>query len=118
MARSRAVGVTIGAVGAAGFICCVASEALGGPCTAQIAAFEQQMRQPPTNPNTGPTFPQTLGAQLHRQPTPQDVQHAETEAVDTVDAELAEARKADKAGNAQECNAALNRARNLDGVGK
>ena len=42
-----------------------------GPCTDEIARFEQEARQAARNPDAGPTAMQTLGAQLHRQPTPE-----------------------------------------------
>ena len=85
----------------------------GGPCTAQIAALEQQIRVSPPGPKSGPTFSQTLGAQLHRQPTPQDVEHAEQIGRKQADATLNAARKADAAGNAALCDAALTTAKRL-----
>jgi len=87
--------------------------ARSGPCTEQIAALEQQIEVTPPGPNSGPTFSQTLGAQLHRQPTPGDVEHAERVANKDAAAALKRARKADAAGDAAACNAALERARRL-----
>lgn len=87
--------------------------AQSGPCTAQITALQQQVGAKPPGPNSGPTFSQTLGAQLHHQPTPQDVQRAEHAANKEADAALDEARKADAAGDAAGCNAALERAKRL-----
>ncbi len=84
-----------------------------GPCTAQIAALEQQVRASPPGPKSGPTFSQTLGAQLHHQPTPEDVEHAEQIARKQGDAALEAARKADAAGNASACDAALTEAKRL-----
>ena len=84
-----------------------------GPCTAQIAALEQQIGATPPGPKSGPTYSQTLGAQLHHQPTPGDVEHAEHIANKEADAELDAARKADAAGNASACGAALDRAKRL-----
>jgi hypothetical protein len=102
---------------------CIASAALlcgvgaahSGPCTAQIAQLEQQVRVAP-GPETGPTAPQTLGAQLHHQPTPGDVKHAERIANKDADAALDRARKADANGNAAECSAAIGEAKRLYGI--
>jgi len=101
-----------------GFLICGASAVLlysfgvarSGPCTAQIAQLERQIKQ---MPQTGPTWSQTLGAQLHKQPTPRDVEHAESVAVKQAGEALDRAKQADAAGNADECNAALTRARRL-----
>ena len=90
-----------------------AGVAHSGPCTAQIAAVEQQVRASPPGPKSGPTFSQTLGAQLHHQPTPEDVGHAEHIARKDADAALEAARQADAAGNASACNAALTEAKRL-----
>lgn len=87
--------------------------AYSGPCTAQIAALEQQIKSTPPGPESGPTFSQTLGAQLHRQPTPLDVEHAEHVANKDADAALDAAKKADAQGDAAVCNANLTRAREL-----
>jgi hypothetical protein len=84
-----------------------------GPCTAQIAALEQQLGASPAGPKSGPTFSQTLGAQLHHQPTPEDVEHAQKTGRKEADAALEAARKADAAGNASACDAALTEARRL-----
>ncbi len=89
------------------------SVAHSGPCTAQIAALEQQISATPVGPKSGPTFSQTLGAQLHRQPTPRDVEHAEHVANAQADAALDRARKADAAGDAAGCDAALEEAKRL-----
>jgi hypothetical protein len=90
-----------------------ADVAYSGPCTAQIAALEQQIKSLPAGPKTGPTFSQTLGAQLHHQPTPEDVQHAQTVGRKEADAALKAAQNADAADNAGACNAALEQAKRL-----
>lgn len=89
-----------------------------GPCTTQIAALEQQIKVAPAGPESGPTYSQTLGAQLHHQPTPGDVEHAEHVANNQADAALGSARKADAAGDAAGCNAALDKAKRLYGIGQ
>jgi hypothetical protein len=94
--------------------------ALAGPCTAQIAAVEQQIRQAraaalPAGPGE-PSAPQSIGAQLHHQPTPGSVQSAEREAVAASDAALERARTADAAGDAAACGRALGEAKDLYGL--
>jgi hypothetical protein len=91
-----------------------------GPCTAQIAQVEQQIAQAQANPalqGAGtPTGPQTLGAQLHRQPTPGSVQSAQNKASADAAAALGRARKADAAGDAAACAKALNDAKQIYGI--
>jgi hypothetical protein len=94
------------------------SAAHAGPCTAQISSLEQQIRLSASNPAVGPSGTQTVGAQLHHQPTPSTVQHAENEANADADAALDRARKADAAGNASGCQSALTEARRLYGFEK
>jgi hypothetical protein len=84
-----------------------------GPCTAQIAQLEHQIKGDVPGPDSGPTAPQALGAQLHRQPTPGSVEHAEHVANKDGDAAIERAKKADAAGNAAGCNQALVEARRL-----
>jgi hypothetical protein len=111
----------LGGTAARGLLLCSASiawlggpgVAYAGPCTAQIAALKQQIKALPAGPKTGPTFSQTLGAQLHYQPTPQDVEHAQQVGRKQADAALEAARKADAAGNASACEAALTEAKRL-----
>ena len=95
---------------------CGAGAAHSGPCTAQIARLEQQMSLTVPGPESGPTAPQTVGAQLHHQPTPGTVEHAEGTANKDADAALDRARKADADGNAAGCHQALSEARLLYGL--
>jgi hypothetical protein len=81
--------------------------AYAGPCTAQIAQVEQQIGGASANPATGPSAPQTVGAQLGRQPTPQTVQDAEMRANTLAQATLERAKQADTADNAAGCTEAL-----------
>jgi hypothetical protein len=121
---SRRRAIRRGGYAHGGLVVCVATAALlsgvglaqSGPCTAQIAALERQISPAIPSPNSGPTGPQTLGAQLHYQPTPRDVEHAEEVANKAADAALARARKADAEGNADACNEALRQARRLYGI--
>ena len=63
-----------------------------------------------------PSAPQSVGAQLHHQPTPGSVQSAERTANADGEAALARARKADAEGNAGACAKALTEARALYGI--
>src|SRR6202044_1938962 len=55
-----------------------APSAYAGPCTTQIGNLERQIKLSAPNPIVGPSGPQTVGAQLHHQPTPGTVERAET----------------------------------------
>jgi hypothetical protein len=106
--RVAYVGLLITAIGAIEL--CGGRAAHSGPCTAQIAQLKQQILAAPS-PENGPTGPQTLGAQLHYQPTPADVQSAERRATANADASLQRARQADAAGDAVACAQAYEAAR-------
>jgi hypothetical protein len=91
-----------------------------GPCTKQISQLEQKIRlaqegSPPGGAGE-PSAPQSVGAQLHHQPTPGSVQSAERIANADGEAALARARNADAAGNAAACAKALAEAGALYGV--
>lgn len=90
------------------------TSAEAGPCTKQIAAVEHQIRR--AAPATGPTGPQTVGAQLHHQPTPSSVQSAEARARTDAKAALDRARNADAAGDARACAKALDEAKAVYGL--
>jgi hypothetical protein len=97
-----------------------AATSQAGPCTNQIADVDQQIRQlratvPPGGAGE-PSAPQTLGAQLHHQPTPGSVENAEHAANADGDAALQRARKADADGNAEGCEEALREAKRLYGI--
>lgn len=114
MDRSR-----IGMLAAVTFIG-AASTAQAGPCTTQISQVEQRIRQAQAASPPGgagePSAPQSVGAQLHHQPTPGSVQSAEHKARVDSEAALNRARKADAAGNASACAKALTEARALYGI--
>lgn len=78
-----------------------------GPCATQISQVERQIQtlaaaSPPGGAGD-PSAPQSVGAQLHHQPTPGSVESAEHEANADGEAALARARKADDEGNASVC---------------
>jgi hypothetical protein len=83
------------------------ASAHAGPCTTQIAQFEQAVRQSANNPDAGPTARQSIGAQIDRQPTPGSVKRAEERAQATFDAALARAKRLDARGDRAGCMRAL-----------
>ena len=58
-------------------LCLCAAFAQAGPCSEDIAQFEAAIRQSAGNPYAGLTGPQSVGAQLEQQPTPQSVKRAQ-----------------------------------------
>ena len=100
-------------LGATVALCLSVTGTLAGPCTAQIAELEQRVSSAPASPQNMPSAPQSVGAQLHRQPTPNTVQSAAGRA--NADSALERARKADAENDADACNAALDEARSLYG---
>lgn len=89
------------------------SAAHGGPCTGQISQLERQFSLAQKFPEIGPRAAQTVGAQLHWQPTPEAVERAAQRASALVDAALERARSADAGGNASACAEALNHVKRL-----
>jgi hypothetical protein len=82
-----------------------------GPCSSKIARFEQAVRRSAGNPNAGPMAPQSIGAQLDRQPTPGSVKRAEERAQATFEAALVRAKRLDARGNRAGCMRALTAAK-------
>ena len=77
--------------------------AWAGPCTAQIAEVESAEHARVAG--AGLSAPQSVGAQLHRQPTPGSVQQAEAQSDAAFKAVLDTAKKLDAAGKRDECMA-------------
>ena len=73
--------------------------AKAGPCSSEIAQFEQAVRRSAGDPNAGPMAPQSIGAQLDRQPTPASVKRAQQRARAAFDTALARARRLDARGD-------------------
>lgn len=92
-------------------VLCSGGVAHSGPCTSQIEKLEQQIQHALSSPGSGATAPQTVGAQLHHQPTPGSVQNAERQANAAADAALRRARQADADGNAAACAKAFDEAK-------
>lgn len=78
-----------------------------GPCTDKIAQFELAVRQSAGQPNAGPMAPQSIGAQIDRQPTPASIKRAEERAQAKFAATLARAKRFDARGNRAGCTRAL-----------
>jgi len=95
-----------------------AAAAQAGPCAKQIAEVEERISQLQQNPSTSgaglPSASQTVGAQLHHQPTPGSIENAQSKA--NADAALGRARKADAAGDAAACAANRDEAKRLYGI--
>jgi hypothetical protein len=81
--------------------------AYAGPCTQAIAEFEKAMAADPTQPSG----PQSVGAQLHHQPTPESVARADRRARADFKEALARAKHFDALGERNECMGALTEAR-------
>jgi hypothetical protein len=94
-------------------VCLGAASAHAGPCSDEIAQFEQAVRQSANDPNAGPFARQTIGAQLDRQPTPGSVKRAEARAQATFRATLARAKRLDARGDRAGCTSALAAAKRM-----
>lgn len=77
------------------------------PCAEQFAQVEAQISGHKTGARFGPSAPQTVGAQLGRQPTPATIERAERQANALATATLERARVADEEGDASGCKRAL-----------
>src|SRR5258708_36706940 len=73
--------------------------AQAGPCSADIAQFEAAVRQSATNPNAGLAAPQSVGAQLDRQPTVASMKRAEEQLKARFSANMARAKRLDAHGD-------------------
>jgi hypothetical protein len=80
-----------------------ATSALAGPCSDEIAQLEKAIRQSENNPAAVATAPQSIGAQLGRQPTPESVRRAEAGSTSGLDAILNRAKAFDAEGKTKEC---------------
>ena len=90
-----------------------APSAQAGPCSAEIAQFEQAVRQSTKNPDAGPIAPQSIGAQLDREPTPASIKRAQARARAAFAAALARAKRLDAQGDRARCTKALARAKDM-----
>jgi len=79
------------------------TSARASPCSDEIANLETAINVSESSPALAPSAQQSVGAQLHHQPTPQSVQRAEAapsaELKDTID----RAKVLDAEGKTKEC---------------
>lgn len=94
-------------------MCLTIGSAYSGPCSNQIAQFETAVRQSANDPNAGPTLPQSVGAQIDRQPTPGTVKQAEKLAQRKFERTLARAKRLDARGDSAGCARALADAKDM-----
>jgi hypothetical protein len=94
-------------------LCLNVTVAQAGPCSEDIAQFEAAMRQSAGNPNAGLTAPQSVGAQLGRQPTPESLKQAKDRLQSKFSATMARAKRLDAKGDRTGCTRALSAAKQL-----
>src|SRR5712664_4127326 len=87
--------------------------AQAGPCSNDIAQFEAAVRQSAGNPNAGLTAPQSVGAQLDRQPTPDSLKQAQERLQSKFSATMARAKRLDARGDRTGCTRALSVAKRM-----
>jgi hypothetical protein len=89
------------------------SVAQAGPCSADIAQFEQAIRNSAGNPSAGLTAPQSVAAQTDRQPTPESIKAAQDRLQAKFSATMARAKRLDARGNRSGCASALSAAKRM-----
>jgi hypothetical protein len=94
-------------------LCLNVSIAQAGPCSADIAQFEQAIRQSAGNPFAGLSAPQSVNAQLDRQPTPESLKQARDRLQAKFSATMARAKRLDAKGDRAGCASALSQARRM-----
>ena len=94
-------------------ICLNISIAHAGPCSADIAQFEQAISDSAGNPFAGLSAPQSVNAQLDRQPTPDSLKRAEARLQAKFSATMARAKRLDAEGDRAGCTSALSQAKRM-----
>ena len=79
------------------------TSARANPCSDEIASLEMTINASESSPTLVPTEPQSLGAQLHHQPTPQSVQRAEAAPSTELNDIVKRAKVLDAEGKTKEC---------------
>jgi hypothetical protein len=87
--------------------------AQAGPCSEDIAQFEAAIRRSAGNPNAGLTAPQSVGAQLGYQPTPESLQRAKKRLQSKFSATMTRAKRYDAQGNRLGCTRELSVAKGM-----
>jgi hypothetical protein len=83
------------------------SPPLGGTCRAEIVRLESALSRARASRQLVGSAPESSAARLHRQPTPQSVAQATTEAEKGIETALLLARKLESEGMEPECTAML-----------
>ena len=94
-------------------LCLYITAAQAGPCSEDIAQFEAAMRQSVGNPNAGLTAPQSVGAQLGHEPTPDSLKRAQERLQAKFSATMARAKRLDARGDRTGCSRALSAAKRM-----
>ena len=84
-----------------------------GPCSAGIAQFETAVRQSAGNPYAGLTAPQSVDAQIDRQPTVASVKIAEQRLKSKFSSAMARAKRLNAQNNGAGCMRALSIAKRM-----
>jgi hypothetical protein len=84
-----------------------------GPCSDDIAQFGETVRQSAGDPNAGLMAPQSVGAQLDRQPTPNSLKRSKDRLHAKFSARMARAERLDKQGDRKGCMRALAAAKRM-----
>src|SRR5262245_18379898 len=79
----------------------------------KIAQFEKAVRQSAGNPGAGPMAPQSIVAQLDRQPTPGSAKRAGERSPASFNAVMSRAKRLDAQGNRSGCTVALAAAKRM-----
>ena len=87
--------------------------AQAGPCSEDIAQFEAAIRQSAGTPTAWLTAPQSIGAQLDRQPTPDSLKQAQERLQSKFSATMARAKRLDAKGDRTGCTRALSIAKRM-----
>jgi hypothetical protein len=87
--------------------------AQAGPCSEDIAQFEAAVRQSANNPFAGLMAPQSIGAQLDRQPTVAFMKRTEVRLKSKFSATMERAKRLDAQNNRAGCTRALSAAKRM-----
>jgi hypothetical protein len=84
-----------------------------GPCSDEIAQFEETVRQSAGNPNAGLMAHQSVAAQLNHQPTPSSLKREKDRLEAKFAARMSRAKSLDKQGDRNGCMGALTAAKRM-----
>jgi hypothetical protein len=93
--------------------CMSITAAQAGPCSTDIAQFEQAIRNSAGNPFAGLTAPQSVAAQIGWQPTPESIKKQRASLQAKFSALMARAKRLDARSDSKGCNAALSKAKRM-----